>query len=411
MSDISISSIRAISVLDSRGRPTVRAFVDLSDGRRFSATAPAGASTGRYESVELRDADKKFDGLGVGRAVEHVEREISAALIGRTPSDQAALDAAMIELDGTDDRSHLGANAIVSVSMALARAGAGVANQPLWRYLAGDRKVSNPIPMMNVLNGGAHAAGGLRIQECMIVPHGAETSSERIRWGAEVYSALRRNLAADGAFTGLGDEGGFIFTKGDIRDAMRLLVKSIESAGYRPGADVALAIDAAANALYADGIYTPDAGVRLNSAQLTDWWGSLLDEFPLVILEDPCSEEDWPGWKHLTDALGKRVTIIGDDIFVTNAKIVQRGIDQGIANALLLKPNQIGTVTETLAAADLARKAGYKLVVSHRSGETSDTFIADLATALGAEYLKTGAPARGERTEKYNRLIEIEAGI
>ncbi len=408
---LEIRAVNALPVLDSRGRPTVRAFVELSNGMKFAATAPAGASTGLFESVERRDGGSRYGGLGVDLAVASIRNEISEALGGRDPREQGAIDETLIQLDGMPDRSSLGANAIVAVSMAVARAGAAVSRQALWQYLAAGQATSQPVPLMNVFNGGAHAAGGLRIQECMLVPHGPATTAERVRCGAEIYAALRTHLVALGVPTGVGDEGGFIYHGTDVRGALDLLVAAIEAAGYRPGTDVSLAIDAAANALYDGRLYAPQTDLQMDSDALTTWWGALLDEYPIVLLEDPCSEEDWPGWHHLTRELGARATIVGDDIFVTHARLIERGITEGIANAVLLKPNQIGTVTETIEAASIARKAGYKIVVSHRSGETCDAFITDLAVALGADYLKAGAPARSERTEKYNRLMEIEAGI
>lgn len=406
-----IRTIRGLAVLDSRGRPTVRAFVQLADERWYAGTAPAGASTGRYESVELRDGGPRYGGRGVDLAVAIINGEIADLLVGRSACDQARLDARLVDVDGTPNRSRLGANAMVAVSMAVARAGAGATNVPLWKYLANGRPEAKPIPLMNVLNGGLHAAGGLRIQECMIVLHVDASSADRIRCGVEVYTALHRRLTALGASTALGDEGGFVFAGGNVHAALSMLVASIEEAGYQPGTEVSLAIDAAANGFFDGRCYAPDADLRLSSKALTAWWGALLNDFPITVLEDPCSEDDWPGWKHLTTELGDHATIVGDDIFVTNPMLIGRGIADGIANAVLLKPNQIGTVTETLEASEVARKAGYKIVVSHRSGETGDTFITDLAVALGADYLKAGAPARGERTEKYNRLLEIEAGL
>jgi enolase len=403
----SIASIDALAVLDSRGRPTVRAYVTAGD-RIYVATAPSGVSTGTLESTELRDGQPAYGGLGVNRAVDNVRSTIASALEGRSVLDQSAIDRTLVELDGTPTRSHLGANAIVAVSMAAARAGAATSGVPLWRYLTNGEIGNGPIPAFNVLNGGAHARGGLRLQEFMLVPTGPKTMADRVRCGSEVYSALRVLLAERDYSTGLGDEGGFIFSSGGVNDALDLLVGAILRAGYEPGKDVGLAIDAAATSFYSDGMYEPEPGLSLASSDMIAWWSALLDRFPIVLLEDPLAEDDWNGWHDLTAALGGRSIIVGDDIFVTNARIVERAVREGVGNAVLLKPNQIGTVSETIDAAHAARAGGYKLMVSHRSGETSDSFIADLAVALDAEFLKSGAPARSERTEKYNRLLEIE---
>lgn len=411
-----IDHIDAWSVLDSRGRPTVRVQVGLSDGATFVATSPAGASKGAHEAQELRDGGARYGGLGVELAVSFVQHELRAALVGEDPRAQAQIDGLMVDLDGTPDRSRLGANAIVALSMAVARAGAHAAELPLWLYLASrapePRSIRLPIPLMNVLNGGLHASGGLMLQECMIVPHGQPSIAERIRCGAEVYAQLRSILDKAGLSTALGDEGGFVFD-GDPEPALHVLSRAITDAGYRVPEDVSLAIDAAAdNLVDPEGRYTPARGVALDKDGMVAWWVDLCARHPISLLEDPLAEDDWPTWTTLTTDLGTDgMTIVGDDIFVTNAETIAKGAAAGVGNAVLLKVNQVGTVSETIAAARVAREHGYKLVVSHRSGETCDTFIADLAVALGAEYIKAGAPARSERTEKYNRLIEIERAM
>jgi enolase len=407
-SPVCISKLDAMMVLDSRGVPTIRVFVSLSDGSFGVATAPSGASTGKQEAVELRDGGTAFQGRGVDRPIENVREKIAPMLLGVAPFDLAEIDRAMIDLDGTPNRSNLGANAMVAVSMAVARAAAASQKCPLWRFLAVERPAA-PIPLFNVINGGAHAAGGLCIQECMIVPHGLQSTYDRIRCGADIYAALRRRFADHGLPTSVGDEGGFVFRGGGVEGALSLLESAIEDAGFRPGVDASIAIDAAANGFRnADGSYSPEGQPALSSAQFCDWWRSLVQAHPIVLLEDPLAEDDIIGWKRITEDLGDRITIVGDDIFVTDAERIARAARTGIANAALLKPNQIGTVSETIAAWRTAHDSGFRTVVSHRSGETCDSFIADLAVALGAEYLKAGAPARGERTEKYNRLLEIE---
>jgi enolase len=406
-----IDSIDAMTVLDSRGFPTIRVTVSLSDGSVGKATAPSGASTGSHESVELRDRDPAFGGRGVRRAIGNVVNTIAPALRGKPVMSLQDIDEMMVSLDGTPDRSNLGANALVAVSMAVARAAAQSANAPLWYYLRSGGP-GKPVPMFNVLNGGVHAKGGLRVQECMIVPGGFGSLFERIRCGAEVYASLRNCFDERNMLTAVGDEGGFVFRQGRIETALDLLVTAIKQAGYEPGAEVTIAIDAAANNLRnEDGSYTFDQDVALDVNGAIAWWGRLIDDFPITLLEDPLGEDDWDGWQALTKELGGRVGIIGDDIFVTNPEIIAKAVSENVANAALLKPNQIGTVSETIRAAQVARAGNYRLVVSHRSGETCDTFISDLAVALGAEFIKTGAPARGERTEKYNRLLEIEAEL
>lgn len=408
VSSVHIEKIDALMVLDSRGRPTVRVLVQLSDGSAAAATAPSGASTGSKERAELRDGAREFHGRGVDRAIENVRRKIAPLLYGTSPFELANVDHAMIDLDGTPDRSNLGANAMVAVSMAVARAAAVSQKRPLWRFLSVCRP-GHPIPLFNVINGGAHAAGGLRIQECMIVPHGLSTAYGRIRCGAEVYDSLRRRFSDRGLPTSVGDEGGFVYRGGGLEDALSLLKKAIEDAGYQPGIDASIAIDAAANGFYnADGTYTPEEELQLSSDQLCDWWRSLVQAHPIVLLEDPLAEDDIRGWQRITEDLGDRITIVGDDVFVTEAERIANAVRLGVGNAALLKPNQIGTVSETIAAWDAANEGGFGTVVSHRSGESCDSFISDLAVALGVDYLKAGAPARGERTEKYNRLLEIE---
>ena len=403
-----ITAVDALTVLDSRGRPTLRAFVEIDNRNTYVATAPAGASTGTLESKELRDGGKPFGGLGVEKAIAGVRTEIATALRGASALDQNAVDRTLVELDGTNERSRLGANAIVAVSMAVARAGAGETHTPLWRYLSNTSASNDPIPQFNVLNGGVHARGGLRLQEFMLIPSGVSGTAARVRCGAEIYAALRALLVERNASTGLGDEGGFVFGLGDVTDALELLMEAIGSAGYTVGREVFIGIDAAANAFRDGSVYSPEAGLSLTAAQMTTWWGHLLGRFPISVLEDPLADDDWDGWRGLTSELRDRVTIVGDDIFVTHEDIIARAIRERVANAVLLKPNQIGTVSETVAAAHTAKAGRYAIVVSHRSGETGDTFIADLAVAIGADYLKSGSPARGERTEKYNRLLEID---
>jgi enolase len=408
VSSVHVERIDALTVLDSRGAPTIRVIVRLSDGSIAAATAPSGASTGKNERAELRDGGKQFHGRGVEHAIANIRTKIAPLLYGTRPYELANVDQAMIDLDGTPDRSHLGANAMVAVSMAVARAAAASQKRPLWRYLSVGRP-GTPIPLFNVINGGAHASGGLRIQECMIVPHGLRSTSDCIRCGAEVYTCLRTRFTERHLSTSVGDEGGFVYSGAGVEEALVLLTKAVEDAGYRPGIDASIAIDAAANGFYnGDGTYSPDAHLRLSSDEFCDWWRSLVQEHPIVLLEDPLAEDDIRGWQRITEDLGDRITIVGDDVFVTDAQRIANAVRVGVGNAALLKPNQIGTVSETIAAWDVANEGGFKTVVSHRSGETCDAFITDLAVALGADFLKAGAPARGERTEKYNRLLEIE---
>jgi enolase len=405
-----IDSIDAMMVLDSRGFPTIRVMVTLSDGSVGTANAPSGASTGKHESVELRDGGTAFQGRGVLHAIARVATVIAPALRGRHGISLGDVDESLIALDGTSNRANLGANTMVAVSMAFARAAAKSSREPLWRYCMGaGHGPAKPVPMFNVINGGVHAKGGLRVQECMIVPDGFDTLYERIQCGAEIYASLRACFERVNMSTAVGDEGGFVFRGATLDAALDILLTAIEQAGYDAGAGVTIGIDAAANSLKnEDGTYTLEGDVVLDGHATIDRWAALVDSYPISLLEDPLDEDDWEHWRLLTQRLGGKVAIIGDDIFVSNAERIARAVREGVANTVLLKPNQIGTVSETLQAAESARTGGYQIVVSHRSGETCDSFISDLAVGMGAEYIKSGAPARGERTEKYNRLLEIE---
>ncbi len=403
----SIEAVHARQILDSRGNPTLEAEVVLDDGTLGRAAAPSGASTGAYEAVELRDGGQDYGGKAVTRAVQQVIDEIQPALLGFDADDQRLIDHAMIDLDRTPDKSRLGANAIVAVSMAVAKAAAESANLPLFRYLGGPNAHVLPVPMMNVLNGGVHADNNVDIQEFMIAPVGAAAFDEALRWGAETYHALKAVLKKHGLSTSVGDEGGFAPDLAHNRAALDLLVEAISAAGFTPGLDVALAVDSAANEFYADGHYRFEGGEQ-SAEQMTAIYGEWLAAYPIVSLEDPLSEEDWEGWQALSGELGERVQIVGDDLFVTNPERLRRGVAAGVANSLLVKLNQIGTVTETLDAVSLAHRSGYSCVISHRSGETEDTTIADLAVATNCGQLKTGAPARSERVAKYNQLLRIE---
>jgi enolase len=403
----SIEAVHARQILDSRGNPTLEAEVVLDDGTLGRAAAPSGASTGAYEAVELRDGGEDYGGKAVTRAVQQVIDEIQPALLGFDADDQRLIDHAMIDLDRTPDKSRLGANAIVAVSMAVAKAAAESANLPLFRYLGGPNAHVLPVPMMNVLNGGVHADNNVDIQEFMIAPVGAAAFDEALRWGAETYHALKAVLKKHGLSTSVGDEGGFAPDLAHNRAALDLLVEAISAAGFTPGLDVALAVDSAANEFYSDGRYRFEGGEQ-SAEQMTAIYGEWLAAYPIVSLEDPLSEEDWEGWEALSGELGERVQIVGDDLFVTNPERLRRGVAAGVANALLVKLNQIGTVTETLDAVSLAHRSGYSCVISHRSGETEDTTIADLAVATNCGQLKTGAPARSERVAKYNQLLRIE---
>jgi enolase len=404
----SIEAVGAREILDSRGNPTVEVEVALEDGTIARAAVPSGASTGAFEAVELRDGDAaRYGGKGVEKAVLAVVDEIGPELLGFDASEQRLVDQALIDLDGTSGKSRLGANAILGVSLAVAKAAAESANLPLFRYVGGPNAHVLPVPMLNILNGGAHADSNVDIQEFMIAPIGAATFAEALRWGAEVYHALKGVLKAKGLSTGLGDEGGFAPSLESNRAALDLITEAVTAAGFTPGTDVAFAIDAAASEFFRDGAYQFEGDGR-SAEWMTAYYEDLVSDFPLVSLEDPLAEDDWAGWIHLTGALGARVQIVGDDLFVTNPVRLQRGIDEAAANALLVKVNQIGSLTETLDAVSLAHRAGFRCMMSHRSGETEDTTIADLAVATDCGQIKTGAPARSERVAKYNQLLRIE---
>ena len=403
----SIEAVHARQILDSRGNPTLEVEVALDDGSLGRAAAPSGASTGAFEAVELRDGGDEYGGKAVTKAVQGIIDEIQPELLGFDADDQRLVDQAMIDLDRTPDKSRLGANAITGVSMAVARAAAESAGLPLFRYLGGPNAHLLPVPMMNILNGGAHADNSVDIQEFMIAPIGAASFTEAVQWGAETYHALKSVLKQHGLSTGVGDEGGFAPDLASNQAALDLIVEAIGKAGFTPGLDVALAIDAAATEFYSEGSYRIE-GAAKDAAEMTRIYTGWLDAYPIVSLEDPLSEEDWAGWQTLTAALGDRVQIVGDDIFVTNPERIRRGIAERSANALLVKVNQIGSITETLDAVSLAQRSGFACMISHRSGETDDTTISDLAVAVNAGQIKSGAPARGERVAKYNQLMRIE---
>jgi enolase len=403
-----IDAIHAREILDSRGNPTVEVEVLLSDGQIGRAAVPSGASTGEHEAVELRDGDKgRYLGKGVQKAVDAVIDQIAPALTGFDATDQRSIDQAMIDLDGTPNKGKLGANAILGVSLAVANAAAASADLPLYKYLGGPNAHVLPVPLMNILNGGSHADSDVDIQEFMIVPIGAETFSEGLRWGVEVYHNLKSVLQAKGLSTGLGDEGGFAPNLPSNRAALDLIQEAIKNAGYTPGKDIALALDVASSEFFKDGAYQFE-GKALSATEMSAYYAELVADYPLVSIEDPLDENDWEGWKTLTDSIGDKVQLVGDDLFVTNPAILQRGIDTKTANSLLVKVNQIGSLTETLDAVSLAQRAGYTTITSHRSGETEDTTIADIAVATNAGQIKTGAPARSERVAKYNQLLRIE---
>ncbi len=402
-----IEQVGAREILDSRGNPTVEVEVALADGTFARAAVPSGASTGEHEAVELRDGDARYGGKGVKQAVAAVLDEIAPAVIGLSADDQRLLDQELVDLDGTPDKSRLGANAMLGVSLAAAKAAAESADLPLFRYLGGPNAHILPVPMMNILNGGAHADTGVDIQEFMVAPIGAANFAEALRWGAEVYHALKSVLKKQGLSTGLGDEGGFAPDVAGTTAALDLISEAIEAAGLRPGVDVALAVDAAATEFYGDSGYRFESRAR-SAAEMTEFYAQLLGSYPLVSIEDPLAEDDWDGWVALTAEIGDRVQVVGDDLFVTNPERLEEGIDKGAANALLVKVNQIGTLTETLDAVTLAHHSGYRTMISHRSGETEDTTIADLAVATSSGQIKTGAPARSERVAKYNQLLRIE---
>ncbi|SEH10503.1 phosphopyruvate hydratase [Thermoleophilum album] len=404
-----IKRVHGRQILDSRGNPTVEVDVELESGAFGRAAVPSGASTGEFEAVELRDGGERWLGKGVTRAVKNVNGEIADAVRGLEASDQENVDRTLIDLDGTDNKSRLGANAILGVSLAVAKAAAADAGLPLWRYLGGERAQVLPVPMMNVLNGGAHADNRIDFQEFMIVPVGAPSFSEGLRIGVEVFHALRRTLRERGLTTAVGDEGGFAPDLESNEAALAALVEAIEAAGYRPGDDVAIALDPATSELRKGDRYVLEhEGRELSSRELAELWAELCDRYPIVSIEDGMAEEDWDGWRTLTERIGERVQLVGDDLFVTNPLRLRRGIDSGVANSILVKVNQIGTLTETLEAVHMALDAGYTAVVSHRSGETEDATIADLAVATGCGQIKTGAPSRSDRTAKYNQLLRIE---
>ncbi len=409
-----IVDIRAREVLDSRGNPTVEADVLLDNGMEGTACAPSGASTGSREALELRDGDKKrYLGKGVTKAVANANTEIRELLLGRDPMDQAGIDHAMIKLDGTENKGRLGANAMLAVSLATAKAAAIASGKPLYEHISllngEDGPYSMPVPMMNIINGGAHADNNVDIQEFMVQPVGASSIAEAIRCGAEIFHALKSVLKAQGLNTAVGDEGGFAPNLASNEAALEAIMVAIDKAGYKAGKDVTLALDCAATEFYKDGKYhLSGEGVSLDAAGFVDYLAKLCDKYPIISIEDGLDESDWAGWKLLTDKLGKRCQLVGDDLFVTNPTILKKGIDQGVANAILIKFNQIGTLTETLDAIYMAKKAGYRTVISHRSGETADSTIADLAVATAAGQIKTGSLCRSDRVEKYNRLIRIE---
>ena len=405
--DLVIDTVVAREVLDSRGTPTVEAEVMLEGGATGRAIVPSGASTGAHEAHELRDGGSRYMGKGVLQAVSNIEEKIAPALCGLSALDQAAVDAAMIELDGSDNNSALGANAILAVSMATARAAANGVGLPLYRYLGGPMATLLPVPLMNVINGGAHAANSLDFQEFMLVPHGAPTFKEALRMGTEVFHVLKGLLKDKGLSTAVGDEGGFAPNLASNDAAGELLIQAIEKAGYRPGDQISLALDVASTEFFKDGRYAFDGG-SYTSAEMVDQLAALVNRFPIISIEDGVAEDDWDGWALLTEKLGKTVQLVGDDLFVTNTSRLQRGIDLGVANSILIKVNQIGSLTETLQAIDLAGRAGYTSVISHRSGETEDTTIADLAVASRAGQIKTGSLSRSERVAKYNQLLRIE---
>jgi enolase len=405
-----IVSVVGLEVLDSRGNPTVEVTVGLESGAIGSAMVPSGASTGEHEAVELRDGGKRYLGKGVATAVGHVNSSIAKALIGLDAGDQESLDRRMIELDGTDNKSRLGANAILGASLAASKAAAADTNTPLYRHVGGAAACVLPVPMMNVLNGGAHADNNVDLQEFMVMPIGAPSFAEALRWGVETYHTLKSLLAKQGLATAVGDEGGFAPNLRDNESAITILVEAIERAGFTPGKDIAIALDPAMSELYRDGAYHLE-GRSFSSAELVDWWCGLVDRHPIVSIEDAMAEDDWDGWKMLSDQLAKRIQLVGDDLFVTNAKRLQMGIDKGVANSVLVKVNQIGSLTETLETMRLAGANSYTSVMSHRSGETEDSTIADLAVATNCGQIKTGAPARSDRVAKYNRLLRIESEL
>jgi enolase len=409
---IFIDNVTAMEVMDSRGNPTVKATVELSDGTSASAIVPSGASTGKREALELRDGDERYMGKGVLKAVENVNTQIADILVGLSPFNQAMVDAEMKELDGTDNYSNLGANAVLGVSMAVARAAAKSLGMPLYRYLGGANAMVMPVPMLNIINGGSHADNSVDFQEYMIMPVGFEDFEESLRASAEVYHNLKKILKDSNHNTALGDEGGFAPDLSSNEEPIQVIMQAIEKAGYTPGEQIAIALDVASSELVCEGGYRLESENRTVTAEeLVDYYVDLCEKYPIVSIEDGLSEDDWDGWKILTEKLGGSVQLVGDDLFVTNANILAEGIEKNIANAILIKPNQIGSVSETMLTVRLAQRNGYKCVMSHRSGESEDAFIADFAVALNCGEIKTGSTARGERTAKYNRLLEIENEI
>jgi enolase len=406
-----IDTVHAREILDSRGNPTVEVEIGLEGGARGRAAVPSGASTGIHEALELRDGDKsRFNGKGVLKAVGHVNDEIAGAILGLDGLDQANIDKTMLDLDATPNKNKLGANAILGVSLAVARAAAMATGQPLYRYLGGVQAQILPVPMFNILNGGVHANWqGTDLQEFMIAPLGAPNFHEALRWGSETYQALKSVLKSGGYSTGVGDEGGFAPALKKNSDAIELILKAVEKAGYKPGEDIAIAIDPASSGFYDDGLYNlRTEGRKISSEEMVQMYADWVSKYPIVVLEDGLAEDDWEGWKRLNQTLGGKIELVGDDLFVTNVERIQRGIQENVANAVLIKLNQIGSLSETVAAIEMARKAGWGAMVSHRSGETVDSFIADFTVAMSTGHLKTGAPARGERVEKYNQLMRIE---
>ncbi len=408
-----IVDVIAREILDSRGLPTVEADVLLESGVMGRAAVPSGASTGKHEAIELRDGDdKRYGGKGVLRAVESVNTEICEAIIGLDAIEQHFVDQAMIDLDGTDNKSRLGANATLAVSLAVAKAAAEECGLPLYRYLGGAGAMSMPVPMMNVINGGVHADNSLEIQEFLIIPVGLPTFRDALRCGSEVFHVLKRLLKDKGLSTAVGDEGGFAPRLANHEAALKLIIEAIEAAGYKPGAEVALGLDCASSGFFSDGEYTLACeGRTLKPAEFVDFLSAWIDKYPIISIEDGMAEDDWDGWKLLTQRLGGKVQLVGDDVFVTNTKIIEKGITEGIANSVLIKVNQIGTLSETFAAIEMAKRAGYTVVVSHRSGETEDTTIADIAVATNALQIKTGSLARSDRLAKYNQLLRIEEDL
>lgn len=408
-----IEHIQAREILDSRGNPTVEVDVELADGSFGRAAVPSGASTGAFEAVELRDGDKgRYLGKGVQKAVENVNDIIAPELIGLDALDQPGIDKTMIELDGTDNKGRLGANAILGVSMAVAKAAAAYSGLPLYQYLGGVNGKVLPVPMMNILNGGAHADNNVDIQEFMIMPVGAPTFAEGLRMGVEVFHALKAVLQEKGLATAVGDEGGFAPNLGSNREALDVILQAVERAGYKPGDDIVLALDVASTEMFEDGVYHfAGEGVTRNTEEMIAFYEELVKNYPIVSMEDPLSEDEWEAWAEITRRLGDRVQLVGDDLFVTNTKRLARGIKEGVANSILVKVNQIGTLTETFDAVEMAKRAGYTAIISHRSGETEDATIADIAVALNAGQIKTGAPSRSDRVAKYNQLLRIEEGL